>query len=220
MTVQITANNKGNYTETFLVTAYCNTTAIEAKSVTDLSPGNEQSITVSWNTVSVAPGTYILKAQATAVEKETRIDDNSMAYGNVAIQRITSSLSGTASSTTVTLGKNTIIYGTLNPVRPGTSITIQYRLVGGEWATLATVISDAQARYILNWRPQQAGAYEVQAVWQGDVDTKASQSETQTITVQEAGALSSERMLMYGGIIAAIAALILLIVYFIRLRRK
>jgi hypothetical protein len=220
ITLQITASNRGNYTETFTVTAYYNTTAMRTESVTGLNPGGEQSITIVWNTVSAAVGTYVLRAEASAVEEETMTSDNTLIYGSVTVQKITSALLITASSTTVTLGRNTIIHGTLGPARIGTSITIQYRLSGGEWAALATVITDAQAQYLLNWRPQESGTFEVQAIWQGDADTKPCQSETQTITVQEGGGISSESILTYGGIIAAIVALILLTLYLLRLRKK
>jgi len=220
ITIQTTASNKGNYTESFTVTAYYNTTAIKTEPVTGLDPGSEQSIVVAWNTASAAVGTYVLKVEASAVDEETMTSDNSLIYGSVTVQKITSALSITASSTAVTLGRNTIIHGTLGPAGIGTSITIQYRLSGEEWATLATVISDAQSQYMLNWRPQVSGTFEVQAIWQGDADTKPCQSETQSITVQEGGGLSSESMLTYGGIIAAIIALILLTLYLLRLRKK
>jgi PKD repeat protein len=220
ITLQITASNRGNYTESFTVTAYYNTTAIKTESVTGLNPGGEQSITVAWNTINAPVGTYVLKAEASAVDEETMTSDNSLIYGSVTVQKITSALSVTASSTTVTLGRNTIIHGTLGPARIGTSITIQYRLSGGEWAALATVISDAQAQYMLNWRPQESGTYEIQAIWLGDADTKPCQSTTETVTVQEGGGMSSESILTYGGIIAAIVALILLTLYLLRLRKK
>lgn len=220
ITLQIIASNKGNYTESFTVTAYYNTTRIKTEPVTSLNAGGDQSITIVWNTASAAVGTYVLKVEASVVEEETRTGDNSFVYGSVAVQKITSAVSIAASSTTVTLGRNTIIHGILGPVRIGTSITIQYRLNGGEWAALATVISDAQAQYMLNWRPQESGTYEVQAVWLGDVDTKSCQSTTETIIVQEGGGLSTESILTYGGIIAAIVALILMILYLLRLRKK
>jgi PKD repeat protein len=220
ITLQITASNKGNYTESFTVIAYYNTTAIKTEPVNTLSPGGDHSITIVWNTASAAVGAYILKAEASTVNKETMTSDNSLTYGSVAVQKITSALSITASSTTVTLGRNTIIHGTLGPARIGTSITIQYRPNGGEWSALATVISDAQAQYILNWRPQESGTYEIQAIWLGDADTKSCQSTTETVTVQEGGGMPSESILTYGGIIAAIVALVLLTLYLLRLRKK
>jgi hypothetical protein len=220
VTIQITASNKGNYTESFTVKAYYNTTTIKTEPVTNLNPGSDQSITVAWSTANAAVGTYVLKVEASVVEEETMTGDNSFVYGSVAVQKITSAVSIAASSTTVTLGRNTIIHGILGPVRIGTSITIQYRLNGGEWAALATVISDAQAQYMLNWRPQESGTYEIQAIWQGDADTKPCQSTTETVIVQEGGGLSTESILTYGGIIAAIVALILLTLYLLRLRKK
>jgi PKD repeat protein len=220
ITLQITASNRGNYTESFAVTAYYNTTTIKTEPVTNLNAGSDQPITIVWNTASAAVGTYVLKVEASAVGEETMTIDNSFVYGSAAVQKVTSALSITASSTTVTLGRNTIIHGVLGPARVGSSVTIQCRLNGGTWAVLATVISDAQAQYMLNWRPRESGTYEVQAIWMGDADTRSCQSTTETVIVQEAGQLSSESILTYGGMIAAIVALILLTLYLLRLRKR
>lgn len=217
ITIEITASNKGNFTETFTVTAYFNTTAIETKSVADLSPGSPQLVTILWDTADVLPSTYTLKAQASIVTKETETEDNSQTYGSVIIQRISSSLSISASSTTLALGRNTIIHGTLDPAKPSVSITVHYRFLEGEWNTLATFTSDAQGRYILNWRPEEDGTYEVQASWHGDPDTEPCQSPIQTITVQGGGA---PQTVLYAGIIAAVLFLAMLAIYFIKLRKK
>ena len=215
ISIEITASNTGNFTETFTVTAYCNTTKIETKTVTNMARGT-QPITITWNTTNTLPSTYILEARASIVTEETKTSDISLTYGTVTIQKITSSLSISASSTTIALGRNTIVYGTLDPVRPGTSVTIQYRYEGGEWSTLATVTSDAQARYLLNWKPSEPGTYEFQANWKGDKDTYSSQSSMQTVTVQEGGL---PQIVLYVGIVAAIVLILAIAVYFIRLRK-
>jgi PKD repeat protein len=213
ITIEITASNKGNYTETFTVTAYYNRTAIETKSVVDMSPGDAQPMTIAWNTTRVVPGIYVLKAEASIVTKETKTDDNSLLYGTVTIQKLNSSLSISASSLTLVLGRNTIIHGTLNPSISSTSIMIQYRVAGQEWLTLASVAGDAQAAYILNWRPNEPGTYEVQASWEGDPNTEACQSSMLTITVNEG---ETPQTVLYLGMIAAIIVLAALAIYFIR----
>jgi PKD repeat protein len=215
--IEITASNIGNFTETFTVTAYYNTTKIETKTVAGVSNGTTQPITIAWNTGSTLPSTYILEARVSVVPKETKTDDNSRTYGIVTIQKITSSINISATSTTITLGKNTIIHGNLDPARPGTTVTVQYRLAEGEWTTLASVTSDAQSRYIINWTPDEPGTYEVQANWKGDINTKPCQSSTQTISVQEGGI---PQIVLYIGIIAAVIVLAILVIYFIRFRKK
>jgi PKD repeat protein len=217
ITVEITASNEGNYTETFTVTTYYNRTTIETKPVVDMSPGDAQLITIAWDTTRVVPSIYTLKAEASIVIRETKTSDNSLLYGIVTIQKLDSSLSISASSTTLALGKNTVIHGALDPSRSGTSVVIQCRPTGGEWATLASVTSDAQARYMLNWRPNETGTYEVQASWKGDSDTQPCQSSVQQITVQEGG---TPQTLIYVGMIAAIVVLAALAVYFIKIRNR
>jgi hypothetical protein len=217
ITIEITASNKGNYTETFTVTAYYNRTAIETKSIVDISPGDAQPITIAWDTTRVVPSIYALKAEASIVTKETKTDDNSLLYGIVTIQKLNSSLSISASSTTLALGRNTVIYGTIDPARSSSSVIVQYRLVGQEWSTLASVASNAQAMYVLNWRPDEQGTYEIQASWEGDVNTQPCQSSVVTIAVDERG---TPQTIIYIGMIAAIFIFAALAIYFIRFGKK
>lgn len=217
VTIEITASNKGNYTETFTVTAYYNKTKIEIKSVVDMSPGDDQPIIIAWDTTRVIPSTYVLKAEASIVTKETKTDDNSLLYGTVTIQKLDSSLSISASSTTLALGRNTVIYGTIDPARSSTSVIVQYRLVGQEWSTLASVASNAQAMYVLNWRPDEKGTYEIQASWEGDLDIQPSQSSILTIAVNEPG---TPQTIINIGMIAAILIFAALAIYFIRFGKK
>ena len=215
--IQIVASNRGNYSETFTVTTYYNTTAVEAKTVTELGAGNDQQVTVVWNTARIAPGRYDLRAEASSVEEETKTDDNEKTYGFINILKITSSISISASSTTFAVGKNTIVHGIIEPARLGVRVTVQYRLTGGEWITLASVTSDAQATYVLNWRPNDPGTYEVKASWQGDPDTQPCQSIIETMTVQEE---VSSPIPLYIGISASVVVLAALAIYLFRLRRK
>jgi len=182
-----------------------------------MSPGNAQPITIAWDTTRVLPSIYVLRAEASIVTKETKTDDNSLLFGIVTIQKLNSSLSISASSTAVALGRNTIVQGTLDPTRSSTSVMVQYRLLGQEWLTLASVASDAQAKYMLNWRPNEPGTYEVQASWEGDPDTEPCQSSILTITVDEVGTSQTP---LYIGMIVAIVVLVALAVYFIRLGKK
>ena len=76
MSVNVTVENQGNYTETFNVTAYYNSNVINYTTVTNLPPGEETTVTFTWNTTGVAKGNYTIKAIADTVLDETDTDDN------------------------------------------------------------------------------------------------------------------------------------------------
>jgi len=76
----VTVQNQGNFTETFNVTAYANTTSIASQNVT-LSSGNSTTITFTWNTTGFAYGNYAISAIADTVPDETDTADNSLTDG-------------------------------------------------------------------------------------------------------------------------------------------
>jgi hypothetical protein len=73
--IEVTTENQGNYTETFNVTAYTNTTAIQTTSVV-LASGSNVTVTFTWNTTSFANGNYTISAYATPLLGETDTADN------------------------------------------------------------------------------------------------------------------------------------------------
>jgi len=79
--------NEGTVTETFSVTAYANTTAIETLTVTNLFPSNQTTLVFTWNTTGVPKGNYTIKAYITPVLGETDIIDNTYINGIVNILR-------------------------------------------------------------------------------------------------------------------------------------
>jgi hypothetical protein len=82
MQTNVTVTNQGDYTETFNVTLYANTTAIETKQVT-LTSLNSTTITYTWNTTDYAKGNYTMWAYAEPVQGETETADNTFADGIV-----------------------------------------------------------------------------------------------------------------------------------------
>lgn len=82
--INITVLNYGLYTETFSLTAYANATAISQTEVT-LASRNSATITFTWDTTSVALGTYTLEAQASTVPRETDTADNTFVDDQVTL---------------------------------------------------------------------------------------------------------------------------------------
>lgn len=84
--ITVIARNEGSVTETFNVTSYYNTTAIETQIVDGLVAGAEINVTFNWNTTSISPATYIVKAEASVVPGETEIVDNIYVNGIVRVK--------------------------------------------------------------------------------------------------------------------------------------
>jgi parallel beta-helix repeat protein len=76
--------NRGEYSETFNVTAYANTTSVASQNVT-LSSGNSTTINFTWNTTGFAKGNYTISAYALPVQGETDTADNNLADGVVIV---------------------------------------------------------------------------------------------------------------------------------------
>ena len=76
--VHITAvvENQGIETETFNVTLYYNTTAIQTKTDITLVAGANKPLTFAWNTTGVSTGTHTINATASTVPGETDTGDN------------------------------------------------------------------------------------------------------------------------------------------------
>jgi outer membrane protein assembly factor BamB len=73
--ISVTVENRGDYTETFNITAYANTTAIESENIT-LASGNSKTLTFTWHTTGFALGNYTLTAEASTVPDESNLTDN------------------------------------------------------------------------------------------------------------------------------------------------
>jgi len=84
--ISVILQNNGNFTETFSVIAYANATAIDIKSVASLAPGSNYTLVFTWNTKGVAPGDYIMRAEASAVSRETDVANNGKEGGAVQLR--------------------------------------------------------------------------------------------------------------------------------------
>ena len=74
--INVTITNEGNFTETFDVTLYANTTVIGTYLNITLSSGHTITITFTWNTTGFAKGNYTISAYAHPVPSETDTADN------------------------------------------------------------------------------------------------------------------------------------------------
>jgi len=85
LNITVVIKNKGTITETFNVSAYYDTTIMETKTVTNLIPNTQTTLTFIWETMGVTPGTYTITVIAHPVIGETETDDNTCIAGSVQI---------------------------------------------------------------------------------------------------------------------------------------
>jgi len=83
--VNVVANNLGNYSEFFNVTALYDSNVIGTMFVNGLAAGGGKTLTFHWNTNGVAEGVYALTGVASYVPSETNLENNRYSDGFVRI---------------------------------------------------------------------------------------------------------------------------------------
>jgi outer membrane protein assembly factor BamB len=88
----VTVQNQGNFTETFNITVYANTTSVASQNIT-LSSGNSTNLTLTWNTTGFVYSNYTISAYAWPVLGETNTANNNRTDG-LAVVTIPGDLNG------------------------------------------------------------------------------------------------------------------------------
>jgi len=102
------------------------------------------------------------------------------------ISKRSSSISISASPSSITPGQSITVTGSISPAHSAT-VTITYRWRDGgtsAWQTLATVSSNSGGAYSYQWTPSFAATYDFYSSWSGDSDHDGAQSSTATVTAQ------------------------------------
>jgi len=86
--ITVVAKNLGNFTETFSVTVYANSTVADVKTVANLAPYTQTILFFHWNTSGMAKGNYTLNAFAEPVLGETDLINNNCAGGCVLLTKV------------------------------------------------------------------------------------------------------------------------------------
>jgi hypothetical protein len=76
--ITVAVENRGTEPETFNLTAYYSTSAIETKTVLNLAPNTNASHIFAWNTTGASTGIYAIKADVPPLPGETVTDDNTL----------------------------------------------------------------------------------------------------------------------------------------------
>jgi hypothetical protein len=83
--VNVTVLNKGNFTETFNVTLYANSTVVDTQTVTGLASGTQTVLYYKWNVTGWAHGNYTISAYAGPVSGDINPADNTYTDGNIKV---------------------------------------------------------------------------------------------------------------------------------------
>jgi len=118
VSISVTVKNNGTATETFSVTVYYNLTATERAvigtvNVTDLAPDGSKTLSFTWNTSGVTPGTFTIKVEVPPVSGETNTSDNTATTNVTVLFHDIAITSVTASHTQVKIGDLVTIKATV-----------------------------------------------------------------------------------------------------------
>src|SRR6267378_433570 len=85
VTISAVVRNQGTRPESFDVTAYAGSIRVGVASVANLAAGASDTLSFSWDTSTVSPGSYLVRVEATAVPSERHLADNVHEAGTVAV---------------------------------------------------------------------------------------------------------------------------------------
>jgi len=114
--ITVRAENQGNFTETFKVTLYANTTTVASQTVI-LTSRNSITVAFTWNTTGFAKGNYTIWTSASPVLGETDTADNTFVDGVVKVV-ISGDVNGDGIVDIEDIYKIALAYGTM-PGEPG-----------------------------------------------------------------------------------------------------
>ena len=167
--VNVTVANQGDFTETFNLTLYVNSTIIGTETITDLVCGTSETVTFPWNTKSFPRDNYMISAYATPVHGELDITNNNFTYGtikigvhDIAISTISFSKQKPSINETITISVTLQNTGDFNETFDiYLNYTLTYDpLIGNQTVTLT---SGETLTLNFTWTPNATGRYEIKA---------------------------------------------------------
>jgi len=195
VSITVVVGNEGTQAETFNVTAYYDTTAIDTQTVTNLAPMAETTLTFTWDTTDVVPDEYTISANASVVEGETETDDNTLVDGTVTISTAVvhdvAVVSVTPSPTEVTAGDSvsiSVVVKNEGTVAETFNVTAYYDTTAIDTQTVTNLASGATTTLTFTWDTTDVDEdeYTIKAVAStvaGETDTADNTKVDGTVTV-------------------------------------
>jgi hypothetical protein len=89
VTTTVTVENKGTFQETFDVTAYYNGSTIGTKSVTNLAPFTQKTLSFQWNTAGLPTYvSYLISSQTSTIPGDINTTNNNINYGTTSTKHL------------------------------------------------------------------------------------------------------------------------------------
>jgi len=167
--VSVTVANKGDFTETFNLTLYANSTTVGTKTIENLAYGAYKTVTLLWDTAFFQRGRYIVGAYASPVDGESNVTNNNFTYGIVTVGAHDIAITNiTLSKKNLTINETISIYLTVENWGSFTEtidVSVNYTrmldpLIGAQTITLAPGES---ITLNFTWTPTDIGRYEIKA---------------------------------------------------------
>jgi len=173
--------------------------------------------------LDVPVGNYPVTVSADGYEDSSQADVIVNAGDSTSVNftlRVIITITLSAAPTTISVGQNTNISGSISPALDGVNITIQYRLSDVETWTTLTATATENGHYSYIWTPETAGTYEFKAKWLGDESISPAESNKQTITVKEAPSTDVSWDLFVLIAVAAVITTVTTVLYFFKIRKR
>ncbi|MDH5448172.1 MAG: right-handed parallel beta-helix repeat-containing protein [Candidatus Bathyarchaeota archaeon] len=127
-------------------------------------------------------GIYELKASwagnSTTYPAESLIE-------TLTVQKITSNVSITVSSTEMLVGSTVTISGSIDPIRPHVNVAIWHRFKDEDWTILETVETYDNGSYSFMWLTPKVGMFQIKTSWLGDEKALPAESLSVVIIVSK-----------------------------------
>jgi hypothetical protein len=120
MEINVTAQNQGDFAETFNISISANTTTIQTQNIMLLN-ASADTLTFAWNTTDFAYGNYTISAVADSVPEETDTMDNALTDGWVVVT-IAGDVDGDGDVDRYDFGIFACAYGSSPPSNPNCDI--------------------------------------------------------------------------------------------------
>jgi peptide/nickel transport system substrate-binding protein len=153
------------------------------QSLTTLTTQVNGSYSYLWTPTS--SGDYFIRARYAGTPKYAASVSSIL---NLELQQRATTLSCTAPSTAVDVGKPLTVTGRITPAVAGITVTLTYQPPSGA-AITRSITTNADGEYSDAYTPSDTGAWSVTARWNGNTDYDAATSTTQAFTVQKSGCL-------------------------------
>jgi hypothetical protein len=103
----------------------------------------------------------------------------------IVVDKIPSEIFLSANPTELRIGEQTMLSGSIYPSRPGSNVTVWFRLNGEPtWQALVDLETNETSQYEYNWTPPAGGIYSLKANWTGNDNATSSESSEITVTCE------------------------------------